>query len=136
MEYVLEILRLGEGADTIIKLLEYENPELAKDLYRSMLDFTRLAWLDDRATRAVLWEADEADLVPALYRASEELREKVFTNLSERALAMLKEDMERAGPIEPGATEEARQRISSIMTRLEKTGEIAAVFPGGNRMFM
>lgn len=53
------------------------------------------------------------------------MQEKIFSNMSERAVGMLKEDMEFMGPVKIRTVEEAQQKIVSVIRRLEETGEIS-----------
>ena len=89
-----------------------------------MFTFDNLTQLDDQALQRVLRECDTRDLSLALRVASDQLKERVFANLSSRASTMLQEDMEVAGPARVRQVEEAQQRIVGIVRQLEDAGEI------------
>jgi flagellar motor switch protein FliG len=72
----------------------------------------------------VLREVDARDLAMALRGVSEELRDKIFKNLSSRAAEMLKEDIGASGPVRMRQVEEAQQRIVGIVRKLEESGDL------------
>jgi flagellar motor switch protein FliG len=72
----------------------------------------------------VLKEVDNEELCLALKTASEDLKEKIFTNMSARAATLIKEDMEYMGPVRLSDVEGAQQRIVDVVRRLEEAGEI------------
>ena len=79
---------------------------------------------------------DNQGLVKALKTASDKMKQKVFTNLSEGALAMLKEDMEFVGPVRLKEVEEAQQEIIKSAKRLEAEGEIVISAKGKEDVFV
>jgi flagellar motor switch protein FliG len=81
----------------------------------------------------VLKEVDNDELALALRTASDELKEKIFSNMSERAAVMIKEDMEYMGPVRVAEVEGAQQRIVDIVRRLEDAGEIIIAGRGGEK---
>ncbi|MDR7435992.1 MAG: FliG C-terminal domain-containing protein [Armatimonadota bacterium] len=108
----------------ILEALEAQNPELAQEVKKLMFVFEDLLSLDDRAIQQVLRAVDSKDLALAMKGASPELRQKLFSNMSQRAAEMLKEDMEFMGPVRRKDMEEAQQRIVDAVRKLEQTGEI------------
>jgi flagellar motor switch protein FliG len=72
----------------------------------------------------VLREIDMEDLALALKTVDDEVSEKIFSNLSNRAADMLQEDMEFMGPVRIRDVEEAQQRIVAEIRRLEEMGDI------------
>jgi flagellar motor switch protein FliG len=87
--------------------------------------------LDDRSIQAVLKEVDMKELALALKGCSEEVQQRIFKNMSERAANILKEDMEFMGPVRLRNVEEAQQRIVAIIRRMEEAGEIVIARGGG-----
>jgi flagellar motor switch protein FliG len=71
-----------------------------------------------------LKHVDKQELTIALRTASEELKEKFFSNMSERAREMLQEDMEIMGPVRISDVEEAQQKILRAARQLESEGKI------------
>jgi flagellar motor switch protein FliG len=96
--------------------------------------FEDIVMLDDRAIQKVLREVDSADLGKALKSVDAEVQDKIYKNMSKRAAAMLKEDMEFMGPIRLKDVEEAQQKIVSIIRHLEDTGEIVVARAGEDEM--
>lgn len=108
----------------ILDSLSDNNPELAEEVKNMMFVFEDIVHLDDRAIQAVLKETDTKDLTTALKGVPQEVQDKIFKNMSERAVNMLKEDMEFMGPVKLKSVEESQQKIVSAIRRLEETGEI------------
>lgn len=108
----------------IIDSLTENNPELAETVKNMMFVFEDIIQLDDRAVQAVLKEVDMKELATALKGVSQEVSGKVFRNMSERAVGMLKEDMEFMGPVKVRVVEEAQQKIVGVIRRLEEAGEL------------
>lgn len=108
----------------ILDSLTDNNPELADEVKNMMFVFEDITQLDDRAVQAVLKEVDVKDLGTALKGVNAEVQHKIFGNMSERAVEMLKEDMEFMGPVKLRTVEEAQQKIVAAIRRLEETGEI------------
>ncbi|HWP30810.1 MAG TPA: flagellar motor switch protein FliG [Fimbriimonadales bacterium] len=109
----------------ILDNLHSKNPELANEVLNMMFVFEDVAKLDDRAIQQILREIEMKELALALKGTSEEVRAKIFMNMSERAADMVKETMEFLGPVKLRTVEEAQQRIVAIIRRLEEAGEIS-----------
>ena len=82
----------------IIEALEVDNPELAEEIRRRMFVFEDILTLDNRSIQRTLREVDNQDLTLALKGASEEVKKRIFDNMSKRQSEMIKEDMEYMGP--------------------------------------
>lgn len=108
----------------IMDSLGESNPELAEQVKNMMFVFEDIVQLDDRAVQAILKEVDMKELATALKGVNAEVGQKVFKNMSERAVNMLKEDMEFMGPVRLRVVEEAQQKIVSVIRRLEEAGEV------------
>jgi flagellar motor switch protein FliG len=108
----------------IMDSLSERNPELAETVKNMMFVFEDIVQLDDRAVQQVLKEVDLKELATALKGVSQEVQQKVFRNMSERAVNMLKEDMEFMGPVRLKVVEDAQQRIVGVIRRLEEAGEV------------
>ncbi len=108
----------------ILETLEERNQELADEIKKLMFVFEDVIQLDDKSVQQVLKEIDQKDLATALKGASEQVREKIFHNMSQRAAESIKEDMEFMGPVRLRSVEEAQQRVVSAVRRLEEAGEI------------
>ncbi len=98
--------------------------ELAENIKQRMFTFEDLAELDDRTMQVILANIDTQSLGVALKGASKELQEKVFSNLSQRAGDMLKEDMEAMGPVKRAEVYKTQQEIIESTRQLETEGKI------------
>ncbi|HPO94136.1 MAG TPA: flagellar motor switch protein FliG [Phycisphaerales bacterium] len=130
---VAEILNLADRATekSIMEGLEAEDPELVEEIRRLMFVFEDVQKVDDKGIQAILKEVDNDELGLALKTASTELQNKIFKNMSERAAALIKEDMQYMGPVRVSDVEAAQQRIVDIVRRLEDSGEIIIAGRGG-----
>ena len=90
-----------------------------------MFIFEDIVSLDDRAIQQILREIEMKELALALKGTRDEVQHKIFSNMSERAAEMVKEDMEFMGPVKIRTVEEAQQKIVSVIRRLEEAGEIS-----------
>ena len=108
----------------IIESLTENNPELAETVKNMMFVFEDIIQLEDRAIQSIMREVDIKDLATALKGTSAEVQEKIFKNMSERAVGMLKEDMEFMGPVRLRVVEEAQQKIVAVIRKLEESGEL------------
>jgi flagellar motor switch protein FliG len=120
---------------TILSALEMEAPDLAEEIKRRMFLFEDIVYLDDRSVQRFLRDVDLGrDLPLALKTASEEVKNKIYRNLSSRAAETLKESIDYLGPVRMRDVEEAQQRIVSVIRRLEEQGEIIIGRGGGDEI--
>jgi len=135
VEAVAEMLNLADRATekAIFESLESEDPDLVEQIRRLMFVFEDILLVNDKGIQAVLKEVDNDDLALALRTASEELKEKIFKNMSERAAQLIKEDMEYMGPVRVSDVETAQQKIVDVVRRLEDAGEIVIAGRGGEK---
>jgi len=111
----------GKG---ILEKIEEKDPNLAISIRNLMFVFDDIKSLDDQAIKELLKEIDKKDLATALKGCSEQLRQLFFRNMSERAVGLLKEDMEYMGAIKVKDVESAQQNIIEIIRRLDEQGII------------
>lgn len=109
---------------TILENLEDDNAELVEEIRRRMFVFEDMLKLDERAMQKVLREVDNSQWAVALKGASEEIKEKVFSNLSQRASETLREELEYLGPVKVSDVEAMQQQIVDTVRGLEEAGEI------------
>ena len=108
----------------ILETLEDEDSELVEEIRRLMFVFDDLLKLDDRAIQTLLKEVENAQWAVSLKGASEAIKEKILSNLSQRAAELLKEEMEYLGPVKVSEVESIQQQIVDIVRKLEDSGEI------------
>jgi flagellar motor switch protein FliG len=105
--------------------LREADPELAQQIQDKMFVFENLLDLDDRAIQLLLREIQSETLVVALKGTSEQLQDKVFKNMSQRAAEMLRDDLEAKGPVRLSEVETEQREILRIVRRLAEEGQIA-----------
>jgi flagellar motor switch protein FliG len=104
--------------------------ELAEIIQDLMFVFANLLDVDDRGIQLLLREVSNEGLVIALKGADEELREKIYNNMSARAADLLRDDLEAAGPTKLSDVEAAQREILTIARRMADDGEIILGGPG------
>lgn len=132
---VAEILNLSGRASerAILDGITEQEPELVDNIRRLMFVFEDIVRVDDRGIQAVLKEVENEELAMALKTASDDLKQKILKNMSERAAQLVQEEMEYMGPVRVSDVEAAQQRIVDIVRRLEDAGEIVISGKGGEK---
>ena len=117
--------RADRGTErNVIELLEVQSPQLAEEVRELMFVFEDIVNLEDRAIQRILREVDTKDLAMSLKGTKEDVKEKIFKNMSERAQAMLRDEMEYMGPVRAKEVQEIQSKIVGIIRTLEVAGEI------------
>src|SRR3954465_8569613 len=98
-----------------------------------MFVFEDILLVNDKGIQSVLKEIDNDVLSLALKTASQELKDKIFKNMSERAAQLIQEDTPRLGPVRVSDVEQAQQKIVDVVRRLEDAGEIIIAGRGGEK---
>jgi flagellar motor switch protein FliG len=119
---------------TILESLEEQNPDLAEEIKKLMFVFEDIVLLDDRSIQRILREVDTKELSLALKGSNDEVRAKVFKNMSERMGKIVKDELEFMGPVRVRDVEEVQQKIVSIIRTLEERGEIIVSRGGGDEL--
>lgn len=135
---VAEILNHTEKSveTEILKRLQEEDPVLAEGIQQLMFTFDDLVKLDDRAIQEILREVDVKVLAKALRGANEEVQQKIFGNMSQRAAEVLREDMEALGPTRLSEVEEAQMEVIKVVLRLRDEGRIVVSIAGAEDVFV
>ena len=122
-----EILNnLGTSLEaSVMASLREHDAELAQQIEDQMFVFENLNDLDDRGIQLLLREVQSESLIIALKGTSNELREKIFKNMSSRAAEMLRDDFESKGPVKLSEVEAEQREILKIVRRLADEGQIA-----------
>lgn len=115
----------------ILERIETERSDMVEQIRQCMFVFEDLAQLDDRSVRALLKEISNDELILALRTASEDLKEKLFKNVSQRAAQMIREDMEVMGPVRLKDVESAQLNVIKAARRLAEEGKIVLGGKGG-----
>jgi len=137
-EKVAEILNNVDRTleETLLEKIEAGSESLAEEIRKLMFKFEDLFGVDDAAIIHILKEISTEELKLALKAASEELKEKFFGNMSERASQMLREDLEVMGPVRLKEVEQAQQAILKVAKRLESEGKIVLGAKGGEEILV
>jgi flagellar motor switch protein FliG len=122
-----DILNFVDGAmeTQVIEAIKQQDEDLSQEIQDNMFVFENLSEIDDRGMQTLLREVSTDQLLLALRGASEELKDRVFKNMSSRAAEMLKDDLEAAPPARISEVESAQKEILSTARRLSDAGEIA-----------
>jgi flagellar motor switch protein FliG len=112
------------SSELILNEIEEGNTELAAQIKQKMFVFDDLVLVDDRGFQKLLRRVETKELAVALKAASEEVKQKVYKNMSERAAEMLKEEMETLGPVRMKEVSDAQQAITAIIQEMEAKGEL------------
>ena len=116
----------------ILDRLDELNPPLAEVIRKHLFTFEDIFNLDDRGIQAIMREVSNDTLTLALKTCAEELKEKIFRNISSRAAEMIKEDLEVMGPVRLSDVEKAQTDIVKVASRLEEEGKIVIAGRGGD----
>lgn len=125
-EMMAEIFNsLDRSVETkFMESLEEQSPESAEKIRSLMFTFEDLTKLDPTAIQTIIRAVDKDKLTIALKGSTESLRDLFFSNMSERAAKIMKEDMTSMGPVRLKDVEESQQNIVSTAKDLEARGEI------------
>jgi flagellar motor switch protein FliG len=126
VDRLAEILNQADeiSSELILNEIEEANAELAAQIKQKMFVFEDLVLVDDRGFQKLLRRVETKELSVALKAASEEVKQKVFKNMSERAAEMLREEMETLGPVRMKEVSDAQQAITAIIQEMEAKGEL------------
>jgi len=134
LKKVVEMLsNMTDNLDSeILDSLTEIDPDMVEDIRKMMFTFEDLCALDGRAIQMVLREVNNDSLTMALKTASDEIKEKIFSNMSSRAADMIKDDLEAMGPVRLSEVEAMQQTIVKIAMKLEEEGKLVLGKGGGD----
>ncbi|CAM9238278.1 unnamed protein product [Discosporangium mesarthrocarpum] len=115
----------------ILDKMDTRDPEIAADIRKQMLTFNDLESIDKRGFQALLREIPTEDLVIALKTASDEMKEKVFSNVSSRAADQIKEEGDLLPPMRLSEIEQVQRQVVDVARRLEEEGVVSIDAGGG-----
>lgn len=107
----------------IMSRVEEKDPELAEEIRKLMFTFEDLMYVDDKGIQNLLREVDNGKLVIAMKTAPDEIKQKLFKNMSNRAATLLKEDLEALGPTKLSDVEKAQAEMVQKVKELEAQGK-------------
>ncbi|MBD7907133.1 flagellar motor switch protein FliG [Sporosarcina gallistercoris] len=134
VDAVVEVLNGVDRATekTILDALEIQDPELAEEIKKRMFVFEDIITLDNRSIQRVIRDCENEDLILSMKVSSEEVKDILFKNMSQRMAESFKEEMDVMGPVRLRDVEEAQSRIVATIRRLEDAGEIIIARGGGD----
>ena len=114
----------GENEASVMTNLKNYDGDMAQKIMDEMFDFDNIMDIDDRGIQVMLREVQSESLIVALKGANQDLREKIFKNLSQRAAEMMREDLESKGPVRLSEVEAQQKEILQVVRRLADEGQI------------
>lgn len=132
VEPIADMLNLMDknSEKNIMARVEEKDPELAEEIRKLMFVFEDICFVDDRGIQELLKGVDNTKLVIALKTAPDDVKTKLFKNMSNRAATLLKEDLDAMGPTKISDVEKAQQEIVQQLKDLEAKGK-ALISRGG-----
>ena len=121
----------GSTAEQIIDEIEENDAEMAEEIKQMMFVFEDVVLVDDKGLQKVLRSVESNELAVALKAASDEVKQKIFRNMSQRAGEILKEEMEVTGAVRMKDVTDAQQKITRIVQDMERKGELIISGRGG-----
>ncbi len=114
----------GDTETSVMDNLKNYDSDLAQKIMDEMFVFDNIIDIDDRGIQVLLREVQSESLIVALKGANQDLREKIFKNMSQRAAEMMREDLESKGPVRLSEVEAQQKEILQIVRRLADEGQI------------
>jgi flagellar motor switch protein FliG len=121
----------AQAQSSLLDRVAADDPDAAGDIRRAMFTFDDLGGIEKRGMQVLLKEISTDQLVVALKSASDDIKEKVFGNISTRAAAMLKDELEMLGPERLSDVEAAQRAIVETAMGLERDRKITIAREGG-----
>jgi flagellar motor switch protein FliG len=115
---------MGPRQAAMLEAIQAEDAQLGEQLKDALFVFDNLLDLDDRAMQALLREVQADTLATALKGADEEIKGKVFKNMSKRAAEILRDDIAAKGPVRLSEVEQAQKEVLAVVLRLSEEGTI------------
>ena len=116
----------------ILDKLDTMNPPLAEVIRKHLFTFDDIFKLDDRAIQAIMREVSNDTLTLAMKTSTDEVKDKIFRNISSRAAEMIKEDLEVMGPVRLSDVEKAQSEIIKIVRKMEEEGKVVIAGRGAD----
>jgi flagellar motor switch protein FliG len=128
-----DILNYMGGAieASVLARIREHDADLAQKIQDQMFTFDNILDLDDRSVQLLLREIQSETLIVALKGTNQELKDKIFKNMSSRAAEALKEDLEAKGPVRLSEVEAEQKEILKVVRKLVDEGQIVLGGKGG-----
>lgn len=126
----------GDNEAVILDGLKNYDDDMAQKIMDEMFVFDNIIDIDDKGIQVILREVQSEMLIVALKGTTEEMRDKIFKNMSSRAAEMMKEDLESKGPVKLSEVESQQKQILQIVRRLSDEGQIQLAGKGGDDQYV
>jgi flagellar motor switch protein FliG len=110
---------------SILTEMDEVDQPMADQIRALRFTFEDILKIDDPGIQLILKEINQEDLLVGLKTASDELKEKLFTNMSERGAMMMKDDLESLGPTKISDVEKGQQKVIAVIKKLEEDGKVS-----------
>ena len=114
----------GDNETTVMDSFKNYDGDMAQRIMDEMFVFDNIMEIDYKGIQIMLREVQSETLIVALKGTTEELRDKIFRNMSSRAAEMMKEDLESKGPVKLSEVEAQQKQILQVVRRLADEGQI------------
>jgi flagellar motor switch protein FliG len=126
----------GATETALMESIKNYDEEMAQKIMDEMFTFDDILNIDDKGVQIILREVQSESLIIALKGATEQVREKIFTNMSTRAAEMMKEDLANKGLVKLSEVEEQQKQILQIVRRLADEGQVMLGGQGGDDQYV
>jgi flagellar motor switch protein FliG len=126
----------GDNEAIIMEGLKNYDDDMAQKIMDEMFVFDNIIDIDDKGIQIILREVQSEMLIVALKGTTDEMRDKIFKNMSSRAAEMMKEDLESKGPVKLSEVESQQKQILQIVRRLSDEGQIQIAGKGGEDQYV
>lgn len=126
----------GDNETSVMAGLKNYDDDMAQKILDEMFVFDNLMEIDDKGIQIMLREVQSETLIIALKGTTEEMRDKIFKNMSTRAAEMMREDLESKGPVKLSEVEAQQKQILQIVRRLADEGQIQLGAKGGEDQYV
>ncbi|MFA7350271.1 MAG: flagellar motor switch protein FliG [Methylotenera sp.] len=126
----------GDNEAIVMEGLKNYDDDMAQKIMDEMFVFDNIMDIDDKGIQVMLREVQSETLIIALKGTTEEMREKIFKNMSSRASEMMREDLESKGPVKLSEVEAQQKQILQIVRRLADEGQIQLAGKGGDDQYV
>lgn len=108
----------------VLEEMDKRDSNITLEVKRLMFMFDSIIDIDDRHIQRIVREVDRKDLALSLKVADDDLKEKIFKGMSERAVDLLKEELDFMGKVKLKDVEAAQAKVIDVIKKLEEEGEI------------
>jgi flagellar motor switch protein FliG len=120
---IMNLTKTELEASIIVGLNELD-ADLTMRIQDNMYTFENLTTMDNRGIQVLMRNVETDQLMIALKGATDQVKDKFFGNMSERARSMFKDDMEAKGPMRITDVEDAQKKIMRTARKLADAGEL------------